>query len=101
VLAMQEELNNFTRNEVWHLVPHPNQNVVGTKWVFHNKQDEHGVVTMSHPALKDKAGCISYMRQEDNIYNNRVYRDKCHNNQSIYYIAEDLLQNKNNEYKTN
>jgi hypothetical protein len=37
VLAMQEELNNFTRNEVWHLVPRPNQNVVGTKWVFHNK----------------------------------------------------------------
>jgi hypothetical protein len=30
---MQEELNNFTRNEVWHLVPRPNQNVVGTKWV--------------------------------------------------------------------
>jgi hypothetical protein len=37
VVAMQEELNNFTRNEVWHLVPHPNQNFVGTKWVFHNK----------------------------------------------------------------
>jgi hypothetical protein len=45
VLAMQEELNNFTRNEVWHLVPRPNQNVVRTKWVFRNKQDEHGVVT--------------------------------------------------------
>jgi hypothetical protein len=45
VLAMQEELNNFTRNEVCHLVPRPNQNVVGTKWVFRNKQDEHGVVT--------------------------------------------------------
>jgi hypothetical protein len=45
VLAMQEELNNFMRNEVWHLVPRPNQNVVGTKWVFRNKQDEHGVVT--------------------------------------------------------
>jgi hypothetical protein len=43
VVAMQEELNNFTRNEVWHLVPRPNQNVVGTKWVFRNKQDEHGV----------------------------------------------------------
>jgi hypothetical protein len=42
MLAMQEELNNFTRNEVWHLVPRPNQNVVGTKWVFHNKKDEHG-----------------------------------------------------------
>jgi hypothetical protein len=37
VLAMQEELNNFTRNEVWHLVPRPNQNVVGTKWIFRNK----------------------------------------------------------------
>jgi hypothetical protein len=45
VLAMQEELNNFTRNEVWHLVPRPNQNVVGTKWVFRNKHDDHGVVT--------------------------------------------------------
>jgi hypothetical protein len=43
VLAMQEELNNFKRNEVWSLVPCPKQNVVGTKWVFRNKQDEHGV----------------------------------------------------------
>jgi hypothetical protein len=31
VLAMQEELNHFKRNEVWSLVPHPKQNVVGTK----------------------------------------------------------------------
>jgi hypothetical protein len=42
---MQEELNNFNRNEVWSLVPRPKQNVVGTKCVFRNKQDEHGVVT--------------------------------------------------------
>jgi hypothetical protein len=40
VLAMQEELNNFKRNEVWSLVPRPKKNVVGTKWVFRNKQDE-------------------------------------------------------------
>jgi hypothetical protein len=45
VLAMLEELNNFKRNKVWSLVRRPKQNVVGTKWVFHNKQDEHGVVT--------------------------------------------------------
>jgi hypothetical protein len=51
VLAMQEELNNFIRNEVWHLVPCPNQNVVGTKWVFCNKQDEHGVVTRNKARL--------------------------------------------------
>jgi hypothetical protein len=54
VLVMQEELNNFTRNEVWHLVPRPNQNVVGTKWVFRNKQDEHGVVTRNKARLVAK-----------------------------------------------
>jgi hypothetical protein len=45
VVDMQEELNNFKRNEVWSLVERPKQNIVGTKWVFCNKQDEHGVVT--------------------------------------------------------
>jgi hypothetical protein len=54
MLAMQEELNNFKRNEVWSLVPRPKQNVVGTKWVFHNKQDEHGVVTRSKARLVAK-----------------------------------------------
>jgi hypothetical protein len=54
VLAMQEELNNFTRNEVWHLVLGPNQNVVCTKWVFRNKQDEHGVVTRNKARLVAK-----------------------------------------------
>jgi hypothetical protein len=54
VLAMQEELNNFTRNEVWHLVPRPNQNVVGTKWVFRNKQDKHGVVIRNKVRLVAK-----------------------------------------------
>jgi hypothetical protein len=33
------------------------------------------VAEEQHPALRNKARCISYMRQEDNIYNNRVYRD--------------------------
>jgi hypothetical protein len=41
---MQEELNNFKRSKVCNLVPCPNQNVIGTKWVFRNKKDEHGVV---------------------------------------------------------
>jgi hypothetical protein len=39
---MQEKLNNFKINVVWSLVPHPKQNVVGTKWVFHNKQEKYG-----------------------------------------------------------
>jgi hypothetical protein len=54
VVAMQEELNNFIRNELWHLVPRSNQNVVGTKWVFRNKQDEHGVVTRKKARLVAK-----------------------------------------------
>jgi hypothetical protein len=37
VVAMQKELNNFKRNKVWSVVERPKQNVVGTKWVFHNK----------------------------------------------------------------
>jgi hypothetical protein len=51
VLAIQEELTNFKRNEVWSLVPCLKQNVVGTKWVFRNKQDEHGVVTRNMARL--------------------------------------------------
>jgi hypothetical protein len=54
VMAMQEELNNFTRNEVWHLVSRPNQNVVGTKWIFRNKQDELDVVTRNKARLVAK-----------------------------------------------
>jgi hypothetical protein len=42
---MQEELNNFKRNEVWSSVERPKQNVVDTKWVFRNKQEEQGVAT--------------------------------------------------------
>jgi hypothetical protein len=54
VLAMQEELNNFKRNEVRSLVPRPKQNVVGTKWVFRNKQYEHGVVKRNKARLVAK-----------------------------------------------
>jgi hypothetical protein len=53
-MAMQEELNNFKRNEVWSLVPYPKQNVVGTKWVFRNKKDEYGVVTRNKAKLVAK-----------------------------------------------
>jgi hypothetical protein len=50
-MAMQEELNNFKRNQVWILVERPNTNVIGTKWVFQNKQDENGVVTRNKARL--------------------------------------------------
>jgi len=38
IISMQEELNQFQRNDVWDLVPKPDhKNIIGTKWVFENK----------------------------------------------------------------
>ena len=55
VIAMQEELNNFTRNEVWVLEERPqDKNIIGTKWVFRNKQDEHDVVVWNKAKLVAK-----------------------------------------------
>jgi hypothetical protein len=33
------------------LIERPKLNVVGTKWIFHNKQDEHRVVTSNKARL--------------------------------------------------
>jgi transposase InsO family protein len=52
VNAMHEELNNFTQNQVWDLVERPkNYNVIGTKWVFRNKQNEDGLVVRNKARL--------------------------------------------------
>ena len=38
ILAMREELNQITRNNVWDLVPKPKGfNIIRAKWVFRNK----------------------------------------------------------------
>jgi len=45
IMAMQEELNNFSRNHVWTLEGRPKDaRVIGTKWVFQNKKDDQGKV---------------------------------------------------------
>ena len=45
VNSMHEELHQFFRNDVWELVSRPKGvNVIGTKWIFKNKSDEHGTV---------------------------------------------------------
>jgi hypothetical protein len=63
VVAIQEELNNFKCNKVLSLVDRPKVNVVGTKWVFHNKQDEHGVMTRNKARLVAK--CCSQVKGLD------------------------------------
>lgn len=50
--AMHEELENFEQNKVWTLVERPHEhNVIGTKWVFKNKQSEDGVVVRNKARL--------------------------------------------------
>ena len=54
IIAMQDELNSFTRNKVWSLVERPSgndHNIIGTKWIFKNKQDEHGTIIRNKARL--------------------------------------------------
>ena len=58
---MQKELNQFERNEVWELVPRPNdQSVIGTKWVYRNKMDENGIIIRN----KERLVAQGYNQQE-------------------------------------
>ncbi|XP_021744942.1 uncharacterized protein LOC110710906 [Chenopodium quinoa] len=61
--AMQDELNEFERNEVWHLEPRPvDQKTIGLKWVFRNKQGEHGIIVRNTARL-----VVQYFRQYEGI----------------------------------
>ncbi|XP_070022817.1 uncharacterized protein [Nicotiana sylvestris] len=61
VQAMQEELDQFSKNQVWNLIPKPdNMSVIRTKWVFRNKLNEDGKV------VRNKARLVAqgYSQQE-------------------------------------
>ncbi|CAM8950661.1 unnamed protein product [Rhodiola kirilowii] len=52
VMAMQEELGEFQRNDVRDLVPRPDgMNIIGTKWSFTNKTDKQGTITRNKSRL--------------------------------------------------
>jgi hypothetical protein len=52
VNTMHKELNNFIRNQVWELVERSkDHNVIETKWVFRNKQDQDGIVVKNKARL--------------------------------------------------
>jgi hypothetical protein len=50
---MQQELNNFTHNDVLVLEPPPpkNKNIISTKWIFRNKEDEYELVVLNKVRL--------------------------------------------------
>ncbi|KAJ0947184.1 putative RNA-directed DNA polymerase [Helianthus annuus] len=63
VEAMQKELQQFRRQQVWELVPLPDGvSPIGTKWVFKNKTDERGIVVKSKASL-----VVQGFRQEEGI----------------------------------
>ena len=65
-IAMQEELNQFERNEVWELIPRDESHqIIGTKWVFKNKLDEDGNITKNKARLVAKG----YIQEEGINYN--------------------------------
>ena len=52
IIVMQEELNQFERNNVWTLVQRLlEQSVIETKWVFKNKLDEHRIIIRNKARL--------------------------------------------------
>ncbi|KAJ1689041.1 hypothetical protein LUZ63_013196 [Rhynchospora breviuscula] len=52
IVAMQEELNQFERNQVWELVPLPSgKQVIGTKWVYRKRLDILGNVVRNKARL--------------------------------------------------
>jgi hypothetical protein len=55
LLAMHKKLNNFTYNDIWVIEPPPkSKNIIGTKLVFRNKEDEHEVVVHNKARLVAK-----------------------------------------------
>ncbi|KAJ9547456.1 LOW QUALITY PROTEIN: hypothetical protein OSB04_019999 [Centaurea solstitialis] len=63
VSAMQEELAEFIRNNVWLLVPRPRKRtIIGFKWIFRNKLDEVGTI------IRNKARLVAQgYRKEEGI----------------------------------
>jgi len=54
VKAMQEELNQFQKNDVWKLVEFLKGKYVGAKWVFKNKLEKTGKVMGNNARLVAK-----------------------------------------------
>jgi hypothetical protein len=58
---MDEELDQIEKNNTWNLVPRPkDKNVIGRKWVYKNKLNEDGQVTMN----KARLVCKGYAQVE-------------------------------------
>nr|GEY75636.1 hypothetical protein [Tanacetum cinerariifolium] len=91
--AMQEELNEFERLEVWELVPRPNKVMVITlKWIYKVKLDELGGI------LKNKARLVARVYHMDvkTVFLNGNLREEVYVSQPDGFVDQD---NPNHVYK--
>ena len=65
---MQEEFNQFVRNDVWDRVQYPTGHpIIDTRWVFKNKLDELGQV------IKNKARLVAHGYNQEGINFNETF----------------------------
>ena len=68
-MTIQEELNQFKRNNVWELVPKPeHQSFIVTKWVFKNKMNESSMVIRNKVKLM-----VQCYNQEEGINFDEIF----------------------------
>ena len=52
VNAMNEELDQIEKKNIWELIPRPiGKNVIGTKWIFKNNMNEQGQIIRNKARL--------------------------------------------------
>nr|GEW34520.1 hypothetical protein [Tanacetum cinerariifolium] len=84
--AMQEELNEFERLEVWELIPHPDKVMMSTlKWIYKVKLDELGGI------LKNKARLVArdYRQEEGSNLKSLLLREKVYVSQPDGFVDQD------------
>ncbi|GJY86388.1 hypothetical protein Tco_0500414 [Tanacetum coccineum] len=59
IKAMQEEIHQFERLDVWELVDRPLcKNVINMKWLWNDKRDEENIVIRNKARLCSKGTCV-------------------------------------------
>lgn len=87
--AMQEEIHEFDRLEVWELVPPPDcAMIIALKWIFKVKLDDHGDV------LKNKAWLVAKgYSQEEGIDFEESFAPVAHIEAIRIFLANTASQN--------
>jgi len=76
ILAIQDQLNQFKRYDMWELVLRPNnQSIIEIKWVFRNKVDELETITRNKARLESIRMLLAFV---------------CHVNFTLFFFLMDV-----------